>query len=69
MQGKGALMAKAQRGEVRLVRLSVDVDEATWRKLRDIAERERSQEQSGRASVKGIVQRLIAEYLARKGGK
>jgi len=59
-------MAKAQRGEVKLVRLSVDVDEATWRKLRDIAERERSREQSGRASVKGIV--LIAEYLSRKGG-
>ncbi len=61
-------MAKAQRGEVRLVRLSVDVDEGTWRKLRDIAERERNQERTGRASVKGIVQRLIAEYLSRKGG-
>ena len=52
-----------KREEVRMVRLSVTVDEGTWRKLRDAAEQERE----GRASINALVQRLIAEYLAKKG--
>jgi hypothetical protein len=51
-----------KREEVRMVRLSITVDEGTWRKLRDAAEQERE----GRASINALIQRLIAEYLARK---
>ena len=52
------------------VRLSIEVDEATWRELRNAAEAERSPR--GRASINALVNRLIAEYLAgrkRKGGR
>lgn len=59
-------MAK-KREEVKAVRLSITVDEATWRKLRDAAEQER--ESRGRASINALVQRLIAEHLARRGRK
>jgi len=51
-----------------MVRLSVTVDEVTWRKLRHAAEQERDASQ-GRASVNALLQRLIDEYLGRKGGK
>jgi hypothetical protein len=54
--------------EAKMVRLSVTVDEATWRKLRHAAEQEREASQ-GRASVNALLQRLIDEYLGRKGGK
>ncbi len=52
---------------VRTVRLSLTVDEATWRKLRDAAEQER--ESRGRASINALLQRLIAEYLTRRERK
>ena len=54
---------------VRQVRLAVTVDEDTWRKLRHIAETERDAQYRGRASVNGLVNRMIAEGLARRGGK
>ena len=60
-------MAK-RRGEVRTVRLSVNVDEETWRKLRHEAEQEREGPR-GRASVNALLQRLIEEHLSKKGGK
>lgn len=47
--------------------LSVIVDEATWRRLRHAAEAERSAR--GRVSVNALVNRLIAEYLAKRRGK
>lgn len=56
-----------KREEVKTVRLSITVDEATWRKLRDAAEQER--ESRGRASINALLQRLIAEYLARRERK
>ncbi len=52
------------------MRLSIVVDEPTWKELRDAAEGERSDR--GRASVNALVNRLIAEYLTKrkvKGGK
>ena len=49
------------------MRLSIVVDEATWRQLRDAAEADRSEQ--GRASINALVNRLIAEYLARRKGK
>ncbi len=51
------------------MRLSIEVDEPTWRELRNAAELERSAQ--GRASINAVVNRLIAEYLKgrRKGGK
>jgi len=57
-----------RRREVTMVRLSVTVDEVTWRKLRHAAEQEREGPR-GRASVNALLQRLIDEYLTRKGGK
>ena len=55
--------------ELRVVRLSLSVDEVTWKDLRAAAERERP-EGKGRASINALLNRLIAEYLARqKGGK
>jgi hypothetical protein len=60
-------MAKRS-GEVKTVRLSVDVDEATWRKLRHEAEQEREGPR-GRASVNALLQRLIEAHLSKKGGK
>ena len=57
-----------KRLEAKMVRLSVTVDEVTWRKLRHAAEQERDASQ-GRASVNALLQRLIDEYLGRKGGK
>ncbi len=56
------------REEVGMVRLSVVVDEATWRKLRRAAEQDREGAR-GRASVNALLQRIIDEYLARRGGK
>jgi hypothetical protein len=56
-----------RREEVKTVRLSITVDEPTWRKLRHAAETEREGPR-GRASVNALVQRLIDEYL-RKGGE
>ncbi len=53
--------------EVRLVKMTVTVDEATWYKLRHIAEQEREGPR-GRASVNALLQRLIAQFLAKKGG-
>lgn len=49
------------------VRLSIVVDEATWRGLRDAAEAQRSTR--GRASVNALINRLIAEYLAKRKAK
>ncbi len=56
-----------RREEVRTVRLSINVDEATWKRLRNAAEVER--DERGRANVNALVNRLIQEYLAKKGGK
>ena len=50
------------------MRLSVDVDEETWRKLRHEAEQEREGPR-GRASVNALLQRLIEAHLSKKGGK
>jgi hypothetical protein len=56
------------REEVGTVRLSLVIDEATWKGLRAAAEEERTER--GRASMNALINRLIAEYLAkRKGGK
>ncbi len=58
------------RKEVRFVRLSIEVDEATWKALREIAEEDRTPR--GRASVNALVNKLIAEHLSKrkaKGGK
>lgn len=60
-------MAKPK--EVRQVRIGVKVDVNTWRKLRDLAETERDAQYRGRPSVNALVNRMIAERLARKGGK
>jgi hypothetical protein len=57
-----------RRREVTTVRLSVDVDEETWRKLRREAEQEREGPR-GRASVNALLQRVIAAHLSKKGGK
>ncbi len=59
----------AKRKEVGTVRLSVVLDEKSWRELRSIAELERTGQ--GRASVNALLQRLVAEYLERrrKGGR
>ena len=53
--------------EVREVRLSLVIDEATWKGLREAAEDERTPR--GRASMNALINRLIAEYLAKRGGK
>ncbi len=53
--------------EVKTVRLSINVDETTWKRLRNAAEVER--DERGRANVNALVNRLIQEYLAKKGGK
>lgn len=54
-----------KREEVKPVRLSINVDEATWKRLRNAAEVER--DERGRASVNALVNKIIQEYLARKG--
>ncbi len=56
-----------RREKPKKVRLSLDVEEATWQRLRNLAEAER--DERGRASVNALVNRLIEEYLAKKGGK
>jgi hypothetical protein len=57
------------RGEVGTVRLSLVIDEATWKGLR-AATTEEERTERGRASMNALINRLIAEYLAkRKGGK
>jgi hypothetical protein len=56
-----------RREGVKVVRLSINVDETTWKRLRNAAEVER--DERGRASVNALVNRLIQEYLAKKGGK
>jgi hypothetical protein len=56
------------RKEVGTVRLSLVIDEATWKGLRAAAEDERTER--GRASMNALINRLIAEYLTkRRGGK
>ena len=56
------------RGEVKSVRLSLVIDETTWRALRQAAEEERTER--GRASMNALINRLITEYLTkRKGGQ
>ncbi len=60
-------MAK-KREEVRMVKLTVTVDEPTWLKLRHAAEQERYGP-GGRASINALLQRLIDDYLTRKGGR
>ena len=55
--------------EVGTVRLSIVIDEATWRALRLAAEEERTER--GRASMNALINRLIQEHLEkrkRKGG-
>ncbi len=52
---------------MRLVRLSIEVDETTWKALREVAEEERTPR--GRASVNALVNKLIAEHLAKRKGK
>lgn len=49
------------------MRLSITVDEATWKALRDAVETDRSER--GRASINALLNRLISEYLARRKGK
>ncbi|HWT77491.1 MAG TPA: hypothetical protein VN648_01660 [Candidatus Methylomirabilis sp.] len=51
------------------MRLSLVIDEATWRDLRQAAEEERTER--GRASMNALINRLIAEHLAKrkKGGQ
>ena len=49
------------------MRLSLVVDEATWKALRNAAESERTER--GRASVNALLNRLIVEYLAKRRGK
>lgn len=44
------------------VRLTVVVDEPVWRRLRDLAEQDRSP--NGRASVCGVVAKIIEERLS-----
>jgi hypothetical protein len=57
-----------KREEVGTVRLSLVIDEPTWKALRAAAEEERTER--GRASMNALVNRLIADFLAkRKGGK
>jgi hypothetical protein len=60
-------MAKPK--EVRMVRVAFNVEEATWRKLRDLAEVERAKHAKGRASVDALLNRIVAEYLTRNGRK
>jgi hypothetical protein len=50
--------------EVGTVRLSLVIDEATWKALRSAAEEERTER--GRASMNALVNRLITEYLAKR---
>lgn len=45
------------------MRLSVDVDEGTWKRLRDVAEERRA---GGRASVSRFVGELIEAHLTRR---
>jgi|PlaIllAssembly_1097288.scaffolds.fasta_scaffold580094_2 hypothetical protein len=56
-----------RQADVKTVKLTVTVDETTWKRLRGIAESERSGQ--GRASLNALINKLIAEYLAKKGGK
>ncbi len=50
------------------MRLSIVLEEETWKALRAAAEEERTAR--GRASMNALINRLIADYLAkRKGGK
>ncbi len=52
------------------MRLSLVIDEATWKGLRAAAEEERTKR--GRASMNALINRLIQEYLEkrqRKGGQ
>ncbi len=58
---------RVKQKEVINVRLSLVVDEATWRELRNAAESERSDR--GRASVNALLNRLIADYLAKRKAK
>jgi RNA:NAD 2'-phosphotransferase (TPT1/KptA family) len=48
-----------------MVRISVALDEHSWRELRDIAETERT---GYRASVSGIILRVVREMLSQRKG-
>ena len=49
------------------MRLSLVIDEATWKGLREATEDERTSR--GRASMNALINRLIAEYLAKRRAK
>ena len=51
------------------MRLSIEVDEGTWKALRAASEEERTER--GRASMNALVNRIIREHLAKrkKGGR
>jgi hypothetical protein len=55
------------REEVGIVRLSLVIDEATWKGLRAATEEERTER--GRASMNALINRLIQEYLEKRGRK
>jgi hypothetical protein len=48
---------------MRQVQINVRLPEPVWRELRDIAELTRS---SGRTSVRAVIERFIADGLARR---
>lgn len=50
--------------EVRNVRLSLIIDEPTWKALRAATEEERTLR--GRASMNALINRLIQEYLSQR---
>jgi hypothetical protein len=56
-----------KREEVGTVRLSLVIDEATWKGLRQATEEERTER--GRASMNALINRLIQEYLEKRGRK
>lgn len=56
-----------KRKEVGSVRLSLVIDEPTWKALRAAAEEERTDR--GRASMNALINRLIAEHLAKRKAK
>ena len=49
------------------MRLSLVIDEPTWKALRAAAEEERTDR--GRASMNALINRLIAEHLAKRKAK
>jgi hypothetical protein len=45
-----------------MVTINIPLDERTWRRLRDIAEEQRTR---GRASVSGVILRVLEDWFAR----